>query len=300
MGDDTPRSSGTTDCVAKESIYHVCNGMRAYSGPARHAGKCCYSYCQQAVPCGRPFVVAGERLRAPAVERRDWLASIEGAEWRPSAALADAWSADAREEHASVAAFARLSLELLAVGAPPDLVSGAHAAALDEIRHAQLTWAIAAAFDGAAAGRGPGPLPMGGLVVRGGVVELAAQAVAEGCVGETLSAMILDEAARRCTEPALASVLAEIAADELAHAALSWRIAAWAASVGGEGARAAMREAWAQAVARPMAHGAPGDAGEAARGGRLTQAEVDEVVRRARADVLEPCFARLIAPPASA
>lgn len=293
-GDDTPPSSGTTDCVPKERIYHVCNGMRAYSGPARVSGKCCYSYCQQAVPCGRPFVVAGERLRAPEVERRDWLAALDAPGWAASAELAAAWAADAREEHASVAAFARLSLDLLAVGAPPDLVAGAHAAALDEIRHAKLTWAIAAAFGGAAAAHGPGPLPMLGLEVHGDVVDLGARAVAEGCVGETLSAMILDEAARRCSEPALAAVLAAIARDELAHAELSWRVAAWAASVGGPHARAAMRAAWADAIARPMGHGAPGDAREAARGGRLTQREVDEVVARARATVLEPCFARLV------
>jgi hypothetical protein len=34
-------------------------------------------------------------------------------------------------QHASVASFARFSLELLALGAPPDLVAAAHAAALD-------------------------------------------------------------------------------------------------------------------------------------------------------------------------
>src|SRR5690349_3292760 len=52
----------------------------------------------------------------------------------------------AAREHAAVATFARLSLELLALGAPSDLVVAAHDAALDEVRHARQSYAIASAL----------------------------------------------------------------------------------------------------------------------------------------------------------
>jgi hypothetical protein len=44
---------------------------------------------------------------------------------RTRAALARAWAQDGVEEHASIAAFARFTVLLLSVGAPPDFVEAA-------------------------------------------------------------------------------------------------------------------------------------------------------------------------------
>ena len=52
------------------------------------------------------------------------------------------WLAAALAEHASVASFSKFALELLAVGAPASLLQRAHQAALDEIRHAQLSFDV--------------------------------------------------------------------------------------------------------------------------------------------------------------
>ncbi len=60
------------------------------------------------------------------------------------AALGAAWLRNALMEHASVAALARFTLELLAVGAPADLIRDSNAAASDETRHAELCFALAA------------------------------------------------------------------------------------------------------------------------------------------------------------
>jgi hypothetical protein len=65
-------------------------------------------------------------------------------------------------EHASVASFARFSLQLMAAGAPASLVEAAHRAALDEIEHARLTFRLASRYEGRALG--PGPLPVDGSV----------------------------------------------------------------------------------------------------------------------------------------
>lgn len=55
------------------------------------------------------------------------------------------WAADAALEHSSIAAFAKLSLDLMAHGAPLDLVRAAHQAALEEIRHTEAACAMATA-----------------------------------------------------------------------------------------------------------------------------------------------------------
>ena len=50
-----------------------------------------------------------------------------------NASKAQAWRLSGLAEHSSVAAFARAALELMAVGAPAELVADAHQAAIDEV-----------------------------------------------------------------------------------------------------------------------------------------------------------------------
>jgi hypothetical protein len=73
------------------------------------------------------------------------------------ARLADQWRENGKTEHASVAAFARLTLDLMALGAPPVLIAAANRDALDEIRHTELCFSIARALDGQSVS--PGPFP---------------------------------------------------------------------------------------------------------------------------------------------
>src|SRR6185437_10815965 len=104
---------------------------------------------------GRPFLVE-ERARVAPAERttgmRGWGApevvaprvdGLDALDAGARASLAETWTVLALLEHASVASFARVSLQLLAVGAPGDLVGATHQAALDEIRHARLCFALA-------------------------------------------------------------------------------------------------------------------------------------------------------------
>ena len=71
--------------------------------------------------------------------------------------LADQWRENGKTEHASVAAFARLTLDLMALGAPPALIASANRDALDEIRHTELCFSIARGLDGKSVS--PGPFP---------------------------------------------------------------------------------------------------------------------------------------------
>ncbi|MCY1071931.1 hypothetical protein OV090_44715 [Nannocystis sp. RBIL2] len=79
------------------------------------------------------------------------------------------------------------------------------------------------------------------------LVRLACDTFVEGCVGETIAALVATRAARRCTDPSVTAGLARIADDEAEHAALAWATVAWAVTQGGETVRSAVR-----ALARDM------------------------------------------------
>jgi len=150
--------------------------------------------------------------------------------------LAKAWSEIAAAEHASIAAFAQLALDLLALGAPSDLVDATHEAARDEIRHARTGYAIALAFADATLGPGPLVVPARPAI---DLVTLATETFRDGCIGETIAALEMHEASKRAV-PELEPVLARIAEDESRHAELAWRIVAWAVCEGGTDVRDAI------------------------------------------------------------
>lgn len=178
---------------------------------------------------GRPFTDdAGAWRRADVVERSDWASPVERSEGHLDPAdrerLVAHWSSVAALEHASVASFARHALELLALGAPPELLLEVHAAAADEVRHARLAFGMVEALGGGACG--PGPLAMDGAGPRTDPRDILRALFLEGCVGETLGTAEARLAASRAVGPAR-QVLEEIADDEERHALLAWRMARW-------------------------------------------------------------------------
>src|SRR6185437_2833239 len=171
------------------------------------------------------------------------------------AAVAAQWRENGRTEHASVAAFARLSLDLMALGAPPELLAGANSDALDEIRHTELCFSLAHALDGASAGPAPFPeaarartLPKTRALA---LAALAVDSLVDGALNEGVSARIIAKLARRCEEPAIRAMLKEIAADEGRHAAHGWDVVEWCLSEGGRPVADALRGAVA-ALPRAM------------------------------------------------
>jgi hypothetical protein len=196
-------------------------------------------------------------------------------------------------EHASVASFGRFALELLAVGAPPELVDLAHRAAMDEVRHARLCFALASAYAGHSIA--PGPFPFEGRVdVSADLAAIAVLAVREGCAGETLASVLAAEACARATDPAVRSVLAAITKDEARHAELAWRTVAWAVSRGGARVREAVARAFEEVLGgEPVMQG--GASGGALAGhGRLSTEVQRDVMRRALEEVVRPAAAALL------
>jgi len=189
---------------------------------------CCFSY--MTTPCGkgRPLRHEGAPVLAREVLRGDWCDALAlDLHGHDPAPLIEHLRRVALLEHASVAAFAQVSLELLSLGAPPDLIEAAHRAALDEIRHARMCWSVLAALEGAPRGPSPMAIPPAGAVDP---EQVLVNTVIDGCVGETLGSLLFAEAARRCTVPALADMYATIAEEEAEHATLAFRIVQFLAS----------------------------------------------------------------------
>ena len=305
-GSPDPTHYDRYGCVARSEMPTSCSGMTFLKGPSARKGECCYDVCQGPVPpCGRPFVVDGIARVPSFVARDDWSASGEAVALPHDpdvrAQLRDAWLADAAMEHASVASFARLALELLSVGAPPDLVRGAHEAALDEIEHARLAFGLANALD-PAQNVGPAPFREAAKAdLATSVEELVAATVRDGCVGETFAALVAAEAARVCTEPRSRAVLLRIADDERAHAAYAFRVVAWAIRFAGEPARTRAERAFAEAnVSFETDIGAGAlSTTDLAPYGRLGSEALAELRVVAFRDILAPTMATLVGTNAS-
>jgi hypothetical protein len=221
--------------------------------------------------------------------------SLEGLSVDERARLASAYLEDALLEHASIASFGRFALELLAVGAPSDLVERAHAAALDEVRHARLTFGLASAYAGTTLG--PQVFPFGGAVpVSAQLADIAARTVHEGCIGETLASLMAAEQASRAEDPAVQRVLSSIAEDEARHAELAWKTVAWAVSVGGETVRKAVAEAFERAFSMGASIDVPGAGDEKLeKHGRPAASVLREALRRGFEDVVKPAASALLA-----
>lgn len=184
---------------------------------------------------GRPF-----RARASAFRTRTRSGDAWSSDVRPClddldaatrSALAEAWAESASLEHASIAAFSSLSLDLLALGAPPELVARTHRAALDEVAHARDCFALASAYAGAPLTAAPFPEarlapPRESDAER--LRRVAVETAVDGVVGEGAAAAIARASAEAATDPVVARVLARIAEEEAAHAALASEVLDWA------------------------------------------------------------------------
>src|SRR5689334_2434207 len=173
---------------------------------------------------GRPLLVGGEPRVASPSPTYGWAFTLAvqatALNEAERAVAGKAWEAAGRMEHASVAAFARFVLQLTSVAAPASMVASAAGALQDEIRHARLSFAVAAAFLGRAVG--VGELDLRGVLEQHPPEEILLSTIAEGCLGETFSAAQAAEGAKRCDDPAIRSALLEIASDEQRHAELAW------------------------------------------------------------------------------
>jgi len=182
---------------------------------------------------GRPLRVRGTIVAAPVIEREGWrrpgaqpdVSTLSAA---ARAALAEQWKENARAEHASVPAFSRLSLTLMSLAAPADLVERAHRAALEEMEHARLAFGLASAYaDEPVAPGALRELRASAAVTARSLPELASESLVDGCLNEGFAAAVATAASTRASDACIREAWAGIARDESSHAELAWDILRW-------------------------------------------------------------------------
>lgn len=309
---DPPRTEAEVDsgfldngCLRHDWVASSCCNAALAPGEPSSGGLCCYQSCE-GVCCGRALVLGDHALVARAEQRNDWLvtdATLTGLPHvtRPSLSaversrLVELWQADALMEHASIASFARFSLQLLALGAPAQLVRDAQSAGLDEVGHAEHAFSIASRLAGRAIG--PGKLPELDTPLDTDLTSVARATLVEGCIGETLAAVLAQEQARKAGDTTARKALSDVAEDETRHAELAFRFVAWALAQGGPELGEALRTELERKLASLPEPGSTSEVATAALHyyGRLTAAEQRALYRQTCEQILRPAFAALFA-----
>lgn len=165
----------------------------------------------------------------PRVAKIDW--SRSGAAKLPPTlrtSLADLWRESMRAEHRSAGIFSTFVLDLMAAGAPARFLSVAAAAAVDELRHAELCAQLTTCYSGRAERPEPG-IPRVPDDSRFTAREQALhQALFLSVAAETFSSIMLADVHRHARDPVVREVMRIVLADEVQHARLGWSYLAWA------------------------------------------------------------------------
>ena len=168
-------------------------------------------------------------------------------------------------------------------------LTDAQRAALDEIEHARIAYAIASAYAGRALG--PAALDAASAPIATKLADVLTALVEEACVGETVGVAEAAHLASVTTDPVLAKVHARIVEDETRHAALAWRVLRWGLERSDEATRQLVRDAFDRAIQRIVQPPAPRAASRAH--GLMSSAETSHVRRQAVRDVVIPCVRAL-------
>jgi hypothetical protein len=274
------------------------------AGPRLENGQCCYDLSVTTGFCyvGRAFLVDDGFLKSTLRKGGEWSHGpapvVSDLSPKTRRALADAWAKDGLFEHASIATFARFAIQLLSVGAPARLLHETLAAGRDEIRHAELCFALASAYAGE-------PLeadcfPIGDqLHVDRALPDIVMETVIEGCIGETLAAMQAAAQLELATDPAVVAALEATIEDESRHAELAWRVVAWAIQVGGPEVRAAAERAFSgfRPPRPPRIDMDDVNLDSFAAHGRLTPEHARAMALEALDGIVRPCAAALLERP---
>jgi hypothetical protein len=189
---------------------------------------------------GRQLRSRGKVLLPPVENGHAWAHLPMQVDLTPESrdAFAAQWRENGRTEHASVAAFAKLTLDLMA-----------HRDSLDEIRHAELCFSVARAVDGRDESPGPFPRARAARTLPGprslALAKLAVDSLVDGALHEGLSARVLAKLTRRCEVPDIRALVRELAADEGRHSKHGWDVVEWCLGEGGRPVAFALRGACA-------------------------------------------------------
>ncbi len=253
---------------------------------------------------GRVLRVRGRKTLGPTRRGRGWiedaidLDTTSLSDWE-RAVLGKVWLVSAQMEHASVAAFSKVSLYLTAFGANADLLMRCHQAAADEVKHATRCFALAEAFSGVPHEVGPINELQTTPAATMDLTRFAVGSLIDGYFAEAVAADVARTGAARAIAPAVKDALNLIAADEDRHAKLGLDIVSFCLAQGGEPVRAAVAERLSR-LSDEQSASLPNlpivDDGKLAKWGLIDQ-DTLAVIVNARLDEVRATVAPLVEPP---
>lgn len=217
-----PRPGASCDEICKK-VEGCYNGIECQQKQGADGGIVvdCSSYCDGRRP---------EGLMSP------------GRVVNPDSELGALFALKAHLEAASVPAFERLAQELAEHGAPALLVRAALRSAQEEVRHARAMEALALRHGASI------PEVLVEPFRPRSLEAMALENAEEGCVRESLGALMAGWQARTAADAEVREAMVPIAQEELRHAELSWAIDAWASRQLGEAGSARLHEARLEAL----------------------------------------------------
>jgi len=213
-------------------------------------------------------------------------------------ALGTDWTRRALGEHASIASFAAFTVALMSNQAPPKFIADSLVAASDEYRHAQTSFEIASLLLGESVE--PQAIPPSSHDFGYNLAALALGTAEEGCIGETLSAIVsayeVDyeineyDGINDDVKALLKDKVETIVLEESRHAMLAWRTVAWVCSTDEKACEEVLRTKFTQKRldAALQSHLA-GEGKEKARseGEKIFKALVPYVVNKKNDDMID-------------
>lgn len=138
------------------------------------------------------------------------------------AELARIWGERIPTEYRSITGFSTLSFDLIAAGAPVNLVAVCHRVCIDELRHTELAVKMVELYGGRLP---PLPREISSLPADESLTAVAQacrSAIVLSCLGETFACTELVLLRERAIDPVVRGVLTVFLADEIVHARVGW------------------------------------------------------------------------------
>ncbi len=161
---------------------------------------------------------------------------------RDAEVISAEWRRRTESEYTSAAIAQQVTLWLIQLGAPPDLIRDGLGVVADELAHSELSAVVA---DRAGGSAGAPVIDPGSLVLDDGgdrATALVSSILRFFCIGETLAVPLFRMLHRRCSVPVALRALDRVLRDETRHRQFGWDVLDWTLLVGGLSVRNALVE----------------------------------------------------------
>ena len=159
---------------------------------------------------------------------------------RDADVIAAEWRRRTEAEYTSAAIAQHVTLWLIQLGAPPDLIRDGLGVVADELAHSELSAAVADCAGGTAGAPVIDPVSL--VLDHGGdrATALVSSILRFFCIGETLAVPLFRMLRQRCSVPIAVRALDRVMGDETRHRQFGWDVLDWTLLVGERSVRDAL------------------------------------------------------------